>query len=262
MKGKMEFRDVYMDGCVLETKIDVHTRYSSIPIDLPAAVMARCGVPNEVDVLDIGCGTGHLIEHFARIGHAGRLFGLDLVRPSIADTPRKRYTAGDAEYLPFPDDSFDVITCIHTLSHISDLQAAMSEARRVLRDPGSYLATANSLHAYPHTAEYRQLIHSEFGWGEPVFTTSRVNAETLEQTLAPLWGLLSVDFLDGELRIPVEEYPTYFAANIPTWDRTPTAAEQIEILRQVAEWARRDQRDGCIVEPKRVAVAVASTTAT
>ncbi|MFI6168874.1 class I SAM-dependent methyltransferase [Nocardia sp. NPDC051052] len=261
MKDKRQFRDVYMDGSVLETKIDFHARYSSIPIDLPAAIMARTGIPNDIDLLDIGCGTGHLIEAFAQMGHAGRLFGLDLVRPSIADTPRKRYAAGDAEYLPFPDDTFDAITCVHTLSHITDLPDAMREAQRVMHEPGTYIATANSLHAYPHTADYRQRIHRDFGWGLPGFTTSRVNAENLEQTLLEYWESVSVDFLDGELRIPVDEYPTYFAANIPIWDHAPTTVEQVKIFRQVTEWAREDQRDGYIIEPKRVAVAVASTIA-
>ncbi|MFG1796723.1 class I SAM-dependent methyltransferase [Nocardia sp. NPDC049149] len=261
MKDKQQFRDIYMDGSVLETKIDFHARYSSIPIDLPAAIVTRCGIPNDIDLLDIGCGTGHLIEHFACLGHAGRLFGLDLVRPLIADTPGKRYAAGDAEYLPFPDDSFDVITCVHTLGHIADLATAMGEARRVLHKPGTYIATANSLHAYPHTADYRQRIHHDFGWGLPGFTTSRVNAENLEQTLTPYWESVRVDFLDGELRIPVDEYPTYFAAHIPTWDHTPTTVEQAKIFQQVTQWAREDQHDGYVIESKRVAVAVASMTA-
>lgn len=187
MKDKRQFREVYMDGSVLETKIDFHSRYSSVPIDIPAAIIDCLRLPNDLDFLDIGCGTGYLIERLAHIGHAGRLFGLDLVRPSIADTPGKRYTAGDAEYMPFPDDTFDVITCLHTLSHITDLPAAMREAQRALRDRGTYIATANSLHAYPHTTDYRQRIHRDFGWGLPGFTTSRLHAENLGQTLSMYW---------------------------------------------------------------------------
>src|SRR6185312_7797889 len=182
--------------------------------------------------------------------------GLDLVRPLIADTPLKQYVAGDAEDLPFSDESFDIITCVHTLSHLGDIPAGMNEARRVLRSRGMYLATANSLHAYPHTAEYRRRIHSQFGWGEPAFTTTRVNAENLEQTLALHWHVLTMEFLDGELRIPVDEYATYFAANVPTWDHDPATREQAEIFWRVGEWARLDQRAGYIVEPKRVGLAI------
>ncbi|WP_378733955.1 class I SAM-dependent methyltransferase [Nocardia brasiliensis] len=256
MKNKSAIRAAYNDGNVLGTKIDIHTRYSSIPIDLHAAITTRCGLPNDLALLDIGCGTGHLLEHTAALGHRGRLFGLDLVRPPIADTPSKRYAEGDAEYLPFPDDTFDIITCLHTLSHLGDIPAAMDEARRVLRRRGMYLATANSLYAYPHACRYRCRIHDEFGWGEPKFTTTQVNAENLEQTLAPHWHVLSVDFLVGELRIPVDEYADYFAANIPTWEHTPATFAQDKILQKINQWAHDDQRDGYIVEPKRVAVAV------
>lgn len=255
MKSKDQFRDVYTGSNVLHTKLDIHARYSSIPIDLPAEIAARCGAPNDLAVLDIGCGTGHLIEHLARIGHRGRLVGLDLVPPEIADTDGKQYVIGDAEDLPFPDDGFDIVTCIHTLSHLGDITAAMNAARHVLRSAGTYLATANSLYAYPRTAEYRRRIHSEFGWGEPTFTTTHVNAENLPQTLCSHWDTVTVEFLDGELRIPVDEYATYFAATIPTWDRAPAPEEEPDILRRVDQWARCDQHDGQIIEPKRVALA-------
>lgn len=258
MKNKQQFHDAYLDGTVLETKIDFHARYSSIPIDLPTLIATRLGVPSTADLLDIGCGTGQLIEQFTQAGHSGRLVGLDLVRPLIGDTARKQYVAGDSENLPFPRRSFDLITCVHTLSHLGDLDAAMREALRVLRNGGRYLATANSIHAYPHTSAYRDRIHREFGWGAPTFTTTYVNAENLEQTLAPHWRVERVDHIDGELRIPVEEYPAYFHAHIATWDHSPTTLEQAEIFRRVTAWARDDQRNGCIIEPKRIAVVVAT----
>lgn len=257
VKDKHQFRDAYLDGTVLETKIDFHARYSSVPIDLTAVIGTRLGVPSNADLLDIGCGTGRLIERFSQIGHSGQLVGLDLVRPLLGAAPQKKYIAGDAEALPFPTESFDLITCVHTLSHLSNLWAAMSEALRVLRARGTYLATANSVYAYPNTSAYRKRIHDEFGWGEPRFTTTHVNAENLEATLGPYWQLESVDVIDGELRIPVDEYPAYFQANIATWDHTPTTLEESEIRRRVTAWACDDQREGFVIEPKRVAVAVA-----
>ena len=68
--------------------------------------------------------------------------------------------------------------------------------------------------------------------------------------------VLTVEFLDGELRIPTDEYVTYFAANIPTWDRTPTVPEEAEIFRNVDEWIRLDQCNGYIIEAKRVGLAI------
>lgn len=254
--NKQTYRRVYADGTVLHTKLGIHARYSSISTDISAAIAYEIGAPNELAVLDIGCGTGHLIEHLAALGHRGQLIGLDLVRPPIADTEHKQYCAGDAEALPFRDATFDVATCVHTLSHIIDLPAAMCEARRVLRPSGRYLATANSLTSYPHTAAYRARTHHEFGWGEPIFTTSRVNLECLTETLAPYWRTVKLRVLAGELRIPRPEYVTYFAANIPTWAHRPTTAERMEILTRVERWSAADQHDGYIIELKRVGLAV------
>lgn len=259
MKTASEFRSVYADGTILGTKLDFHARYSSVATDVPATVSALIGAPNEDWVLDIGCGTGHFVEHLSAAGHQGNLVGLDLVRPAIADTARKRYIAGDAADIAYPDDSFDAITCIHTLSHLPDIAAAMREVQRVMKQGGVYVATANSIGSYPHVAEYRRRIHTKFGWGEPEFTTTFVNAENLESVLSPHWQQVEVHRLVGELRIPWDEFSDYFAANIPTWTRTPSPEQRAQLMRWVTSWARIDQADdGRLVEPKMVAVATCS----
>ncbi|RDI55261.1 class I SAM-dependent methyltransferase [Nocardia mexicana] len=257
-KSKDEFRHVYGDPTVLGTKLDVHARYSRKPTDIPRAIATRCGAPSDLEILDIGCGTGHLIEYLSGHGHWGRLVGLDLVRPPIADTAAKQYVVGDAEAVPFPDNSFDVITCVHTLSHIDDLAAAMREARRVLRPGGMFIASANSLTSYPHVDRYRRRVHRIFGWGEPTFTTTTVNAENLGQVLASFWHVATVETLAGELRIPVQKFTPYFAANIPTWDVIPTDAQYGDILQWVAGWSVDDQESGYLTEPKKIALAICS----
>ena len=65
----------------------------------------------------------------------------------IADAPNLRYLSADLDApdvmehfditaIPHPDDSFDVILCIHVLEHVPDDRAAMSELARVLRPGG------------------------------------------------------------------------------------------------------------------------------
>jgi ubiquinone/menaquinone biosynthesis C-methylase UbiE len=44
-----------------------------------------------------------------------------------------RWSEGFAESLPFPDKSFDYVTCCHTLEHVKDLAKAASELKRVAR---------------------------------------------------------------------------------------------------------------------------------
>lgn len=95
------------------------------------------------DVLDIGAGDGALLAEFQRRGHQGRLVGLD-------PHPGAGVLQGQAEALPFPNASFDVVLMIRMLPHVTDEREALAEARRVLR-PGGQLVLA--AHGADHLRE-------------------------------------------------------------------------------------------------------------
>lgn len=85
-------------------------------------------------VLEIGCGQGHLTK---------RLFerGIDIVgidanpnAPDVAGTDRVRCML--AENLEFDDESFDTILSVHAIEHIPPLREAFIEMARVLRPGG------------------------------------------------------------------------------------------------------------------------------
>lgn len=94
-----------------------------------------------VDVLEIGCGKGGLLEHVEGYGH--RTVGVD-VDPEVlieARTERVRPTmvAASGASLPFRDQRFDVIVSFDVFEHIADSDAHLREVRRVLRPGGAYL---------------------------------------------------------------------------------------------------------------------------
>lgn len=90
-------------------------------------------------LLDAGCGTGITLQHLAQFGHA---VGVDN-EPVALDFCRMRkerlLTCGALEDLPYPDGSFDVVTCLDVIEHIDDDERAISEVCRVIR-PGGLLA--------------------------------------------------------------------------------------------------------------------------
>ena len=80
-----------------------------------AKIVERAGVSAGEDVLDVACGTGNATIPAAQAG--ARVTGLDLT-PKLLEIARTRagdqgleidLVEGDAEELPFPDASFDVV---------------------------------------------------------------------------------------------------------------------------------------------------------
>ncbi|WP_026261156.1 methyltransferase domain-containing protein [Kiloniella laminariae] len=93
------------------------------------------------NMLDIGCGEGR----FCRvIGEQNvEVTGIDPVDSFInhakSRDPRGNYQCCFAESLPFADESFDLVVFYLSLIDITDLQAAIREATRVLRPNGRVL---------------------------------------------------------------------------------------------------------------------------
>lgn len=97
-------------------------------------------------VLDIACGTGVLARQAAaRIGSNGSVTGLDcnagMIEVAKRLAPEVVWRQGNAESLPFPDDSFDAVISQFGLMFFSDRTQALREMLRVL-SPGGRLAVA------------------------------------------------------------------------------------------------------------------------
>ena len=97
-------------------------------------------------VLDVACGPGIPSLMVAPlVGGDGAVVGIDLAPGMVELAKKKAEKAGltnvtfreaDAESLPFPDDSFDVVLCNHGLVHTTDRATALREMRRVLKRGG------------------------------------------------------------------------------------------------------------------------------
>lgn len=88
-------------------------------------------------LLDIACGGGLMAPHVQPLGY--HHVGIDLSAGSlhIAAGHRVVPVRGDAEHLPFASSSADVVIAGEVLEHVTDLDAVLTEAVRVLRPGGA-----------------------------------------------------------------------------------------------------------------------------
>ena len=104
-------------------------------------VLTRTGVGPGTRLLDAGCGAGMAAYRAAALG--ATVAGIDAA-PLLLDIARERVPAGDfrtgdLEDLPFPDDTFDVVTGFNAFQFAGNPIRALTEARRVTR-PGGLVA--------------------------------------------------------------------------------------------------------------------------
>jgi ubiquinone/menaquinone biosynthesis C-methylase UbiE len=114
-----------------------------------AAVAELTEVEPGEAVLDLGCGTGTLLQELVARQPEGRFTGIDpdpqvlaIARRRLqSSTPTVEFVEGYAHDLPFPDKAFELVISTLIFHHLSDpvKRAALAEVRRVLARHGRFL---------------------------------------------------------------------------------------------------------------------------
>jgi ubiquinone/menaquinone biosynthesis C-methylase UbiE len=133
---------LYLDYCV-----DVAGRYGPL---MPGWLGVKCRQvmdtleprPGEL-LLDVGCGTGTMLAMMEAV-YGTRGVGVDFSRGAVESAIACRrgeseFFTADALQLPFRDGSFDIVTTLSVLEHVSDPARMISEIGRVLKPGGRML---------------------------------------------------------------------------------------------------------------------------
>lgn len=128
-----------------------------------AYTIAASGAREGHKVLDIAGGTGDLSEAFAkRVGPSGMVVHTD-INEAMLRTGRDRLlntgmalptTLCDAEKLPFPTGTFDIVTVAFGLRNMTHKDSALAEMTRVLKPGGRLLVLEFSKVAKPLEKAY------------------------------------------------------------------------------------------------------------
>lgn len=135
-------------GLETEKTIDLEPRDESERYGLQMYHQAASWVSLDgKEVLEVGSGRGGGASFLARYMHPKSYIGLDLSEPGIAfcnqhhQVPNLRFVKGDAEQLPFEDDSFDAVINVESSRCYPHIMKFFSEVKRVLRPDGTFLLT-------------------------------------------------------------------------------------------------------------------------
>jgi SAM-dependent methyltransferase len=95
-----------------------------------------------LDVLDIGCGHGHIHPYLIKSGVSLKLRAIDVAATVVEEArqanPTVEYESYEGDKLPYPDQSFDATYTIAVMHHVPPQQwsSFLQEMRRVVRPGG------------------------------------------------------------------------------------------------------------------------------
>jgi ubiquinone/menaquinone biosynthesis C-methylase UbiE len=114
--------------------------------EMPKYVGDPAYLQQQKKILDLGCGPATMVYRALGFGHDAYGIDLDADRIDLAHfrvdaeglsrSWRDHVTVADATKLPFPDETFDVVSSWQVLEHVEDLSAVLFEAVRVTKRGG------------------------------------------------------------------------------------------------------------------------------
>ncbi len=149
-------RRQYADPSRLDTRAGFHAKWGTSPIAWHDWVFDQLDLKAYEAVLEVGCGPAELwSSNLNRLPAA--LFAaltdisLGMLQAAVERLDGRargfRFAACDVTRLPFADSRFDLVVANHMLYHVSDVEAALGEIRRVTRTGGRlYAATVGRGH--------------------------------------------------------------------------------------------------------------------
>ncbi|HKW08030.1 MAG TPA: class I SAM-dependent methyltransferase [Candidatus Dormibacteraeota bacterium] len=114
------------------------------PVHKTVLELAAREVPRPGAILDVGCGTGRLLDAAAEQFPGARLEGVDaadgmIEQAKAAAGGRANFQLATAERLPFADGQFDLVFSTMTFHHWADQRRGIAEIGRVLTPSGRWI---------------------------------------------------------------------------------------------------------------------------
>jgi len=116
--------------------------------------LAQIPIGKSDTILDVGCGGGRTVSKLAALAAEGSVTGIDVSAVSVEasqqvnireiEAGRVKIQLGSVASLPYPDDTFDVVTAVETHYYWPDLPANLHEVLRVMKPGGTFALIAET----------------------------------------------------------------------------------------------------------------------
>jgi SAM-dependent methyltransferase len=116
--------------------------------------LAHVTIGSGFTILDVGCGGGATVRKLAAVASQGHVTGVDYAAGSVATSRatnapliragRVEICQGSVSELPFPDQSFDLVTAVETHYYWPDLAGDLQQVFRVLKPGGMAIVIAEA----------------------------------------------------------------------------------------------------------------------
>jgi ubiquinone/menaquinone biosynthesis C-methylase UbiE len=204
----------------LKTRIGIHQKYGGRDID--AWMLETLKPEANISILDVGCGSGKQCKAFySFLDGKVDITGVDVSRELLADAEALNKSLGNPfriqemdfnRSFPFPDDSFDLVTCCFAIYYADDIPFTIREMHRVLK-PGGRLFTTGPM------PENKQLFYEVIkqATGKPIPPmpgSSRYASEILE-TVKSNFASTDLEIFENPLAFDaVEPFISYTRASL------------------------------------------------
>ncbi|MCH3963150.1 MAG: MerR family transcriptional regulator [Clostridium sp.] len=155
----------YENASNLRARIRIHELFSTNKEGWMHWFFDQLNIGENSSILELGCGDGELWQkNLDRIPEGWEIVLTDFSKGMIKDAKTNleknlgKFIFGvvDAQKIPFDDASFDIVIANNMLYHISNIDSAFSEIRRVLKPHGTIYASTVGKN---HMKEMRDIIN-------------------------------------------------------------------------------------------------------
>lgn len=147
-------KEQYKNSANLNTRISIHSKYSVNKMGFGNWIISNYIIKDGFRVLELGCGTGDMwVEHLDILDNVQELVLTDFsegmlnsAKDNHKDVKNISYKVVDIMEIPFDDNSFDIVIANIMLYHVPNLEKALSEVKRVLKNEGVFYCATYGEH--------------------------------------------------------------------------------------------------------------------